>query len=81
MAASGSVLYGTWTDYGLYKWEAGVFVRLSSVLPTSMIASGSTVYANYPAYGGVWKWSAAAGGWSFLSGGPGSPPVQVVGGN
>jgi hypothetical protein len=46
-----TLLYTSFTEYGLYIYDGTIGARLDALAPTSMAASGTTLYAGYTGHG------------------------------
>jgi hypothetical protein len=58
-------IYGSFTGYGLYKWDGAAWTQLNSVESTGgMAVSGSTLYADFAGYG-LYSWNGAT--WTLLT--------------
>jgi subtilisin family serine protease len=54
-----SSLYTNFAGYGLYKWDGTAWSQLNTIVPASMVASGSVLYSNFTGYG-LYSWNGTA---------------------
>jgi hypothetical protein len=70
------IVFASFPGYGLWRWDGTAWARLTSDMPESMAASGSTLYGDFGAQG-LWKYDGSS--WSLLT--PDNPQTMAVSGS
>jgi hypothetical protein len=73
-AGATSLLYGSFTDAGIWQWGGSAWTRLTPDNPESIVAAGTNLYGKFA--NGIWQWTGS--GWSLLT--PDSPASMVASG-
>jgi len=51
-------LYANFDGFGLFEWDGSAWTRIRTELPSSMVASGTDLYANFA--NGLYQWDGSA---------------------